>query len=185
MKSALYDIKAICDESGVTARTVHFYIQQGLLPSASSQGPGARYNDGHLARLKLIKLLQKEHLPLSEIRRRIEALDDAKVEGLVREHHSRKPASGSTAVDYIRSVLSGTRALYSQDTARTLTSRIGPILGEQEAHHNVNRLSERSQWERILLAPDIELHIRRPLARSQNRKVDEIIQYARETLKEE
>jgi len=44
---------------------------------------------------------------------------------------------------------------------------------------------ERSQWERIALAPDIELHIRRPLSRAQNKQVDRLVTIARELLEED
>jgi hypothetical protein len=44
---------------------------------------------------------------------------------------------------------------------------------------------ERSQWERIALAPDVELHIRRPLARAQQKQVDRLVAIARELLEEE
>ncbi len=187
MTTDIYDIKALCAEAGVTARTVHFYIQQGLLPPAGSQGPGARYNQGHIARLKLIKLLQNEHLPLSEIRRRIESLDDAKIQVLVKEHYSRKQPANSSAVEYIRSVLTGTRHLPSSPPAGSLLGgrAASPAIKDRNDAYSAHRLAERSQWERITLAPDVELHIRRPLSRSQNRKIEALIQYARETLKEE
>ena len=186
MKTDLYDIKAVCAESGVTARTVHFYIQQGLLAPAGAQGPGARYNDGHLARLKLIKLLQKEHLPLAEIRRRLESLDDAKVEELVREHRSRRPPN-SSAVEYIRSVLNGTHYLIntSEPAVRAAASLFAETSPQSSIRNSPSRVSERSQWERIVLSPDIELHIRRPLSRIQNRIIGAFMQQARETLKEE
>lgn len=44
---------------------------------------------------------------------------------------------------------------------------------------------ERSQWDRIELAPDIELHIRRPLARSTSKRVDRLISIARDLLEED
>ena len=44
---------------------------------------------------------------------------------------------------------------------------------------------ERSQWERLALSPDVELHIRRPLARAQQKQVDRLITIARELLEEE
>jgi DNA-binding transcriptional MerR regulator len=187
MTTDIYDIKELCAETGVTARTVHYYIQQGLLPPAGSQGPGAKYDHGHVARLKLIKLLQKEHLPLSEIRCRLETLDDSKVQALVTEHSSRKRPANSSAVEYIRSVLTGTRHLPSQPAARDLLQgpAAAPSLEDRKAAYSTHRLAERSQWERITLAPDVELHIRRPLSRSQNQKIEALIQHARETLKEE
>jgi hypothetical protein len=43
----------------------------------------------------------------------------------------------------------------------------------------------RAQWERITLAPDIELHIRRPLTRAANKQVDRLIDAARDILRED
>jgi len=43
---------------------------------------------------------------------------------------------------------------------------------------------ERSQWERVVLAPDVELHLRRPSSRTQNKRIDRLIAIARELLEE-
>lgn len=43
----------------------------------------------------------------------------------------------------------------------------------------------RSQWERITLAPDIELHIRRPLDRATSKRVDRLVEIARDLLEED
>jgi hypothetical protein len=46
-------------------------------------------------------------------------------------------------------------------------------------------LSEtRSQWDRIVFAPDVELHVRRPLTRQMNRCVDDLIAAARKIFQE-
>ena len=60
--------------------TVRYYLAQGLLPAVGQTGPGSKYTDGHLARLRVIRRLQAEHLPLAEIRRRLETLDAGDVE---------------------------------------------------------------------------------------------------------
>jgi DNA-binding transcriptional MerR regulator len=44
---------------------------------------------------------------------------------------------------------------------------------------------ERSQWERLELSPDIELHVRRPLSRLEQRRVERLITIARQVLKED
>jgi hypothetical protein len=44
---------------------------------------------------------------------------------------------------------------------------------------------ERSQWERIALSPDVELHIRRPLTRAHQKGVDRLVTIARELLEED
>ncbi len=55
------------------------YIQQGLLPGPNHPGPGARCGEGSLARLRAVRALRRDHLPLAEIRRRLAALSDAEV----------------------------------------------------------------------------------------------------------
>ena len=40
-------------------------------------------------------------------------------------------------------------------------------------------------WERYVLAPDVELHVRRPLTRSQNRAVARLLEAARQLLEED
>jgi hypothetical protein len=44
---------------------------------------------------------------------------------------------------------------------------------------------ERSQWERLELSPNIELHVRRPLSRLEQKRVERLITIARQVLKED
>jgi hypothetical protein len=44
---------------------------------------------------------------------------------------------------------------------------------------------QRSQWERVALSPDVELHVRRPLSRLANKRVERLIAIARELLEED
>ena len=166
-----YDLKALCSEADVTPRTVHFYIQAGLLRPAGTPGPGARYDDGHLARLRLIRLLQREHLPLAEIRKRLENLSDVEAGNVLREHESRRTGPQSSALDYIRSVLSGQRPV------RPPAPAAQPVTNLRA--RPAKAVSERSQWERIAFSADVELHVRRPLSREQNRQVDRLVAFAK------
>ncbi len=74
---ALTDLARLAD---VTPRTIRYYVAQGLLPSPDGAGRAARYSDGHLARLRLIRRLQREHLPLADIRARLERIGDDDVQ---------------------------------------------------------------------------------------------------------
>jgi hypothetical protein len=47
------------------------------------------------------------------------------------------------------------------------------------------RAMMRSTWERMTLAPDVELHVRRPLSREQNKKLDRLLDAARSIFSEE
>ena len=174
-----YGIKTLCSEAGVTPRTVHYYIQLGLLPGAGTVGPGARYRSGHLSRLRLIRLLQQEHLPLGEIRQHLEALDDRQIEILLSEHSARSESPPSSAADYIRALLrpdpfAGTATATRPQARQTIPPRTAGLPA-----------AERSQWERIVLSADVELHVRRPLSREQNRRVDRLIEQARDVFKED
>ena len=98
----------LADLAGVTPRTVRYYLAQGLLPAVGQGGPGSRYGSDHLARLRLIRRLQGEHLPLAEIRRRLDALDDGQIRELAGGEPPAPPVD--SALDYLRSVLQSSRS---------------------------------------------------------------------------
>ena len=85
------------------ARTVRYYQSQGLLSSSGTSGPGAKYGEAHLARLRLIRRLQREHLPLAEIRRQLDEIDDATIATLAEAEPPELPAD--SALEYVRRVL--------------------------------------------------------------------------------
>jgi DNA-binding transcriptional MerR regulator len=181
-----YSLQDLADLTGVTPRTVRFYVAQGLLPSPGRMGPGAMYGPGHLARLKLIRQLQREHLPLAEIRGRLDSLDDAAVVAIV-EAPSSPPTAGSAA-DYIRGVLAKSR-VSDLPAAYTLAAPARLMVPAMPAMHEApppeTQPADRSQWDRVVLVPDVELHIRRPLTRQLNKKVERVIAIARELLEED
>jgi DNA-binding transcriptional MerR regulator len=187
-----FDVSELADLAGVTTRTIHYYIQQGLLPAAARTGPGPKYHSGHLARLMLIKRLQRSHLPLAAIARRLKALSDDDVQRLADATAS--PASKpSTALEYVQSVLGGGRpATRDADGVQTGTrlgraAPPGPVKRDSVA--TVDALSgpaaERSQWDRITLTDGLELHVRRPADRLRQKAVDRLLASAREILGEE
>lgn len=190
-----FSLADLCALADVTPRTVRYYIAQGLLRPASGAGPGARYDDGHLYRLRLIRRLQRDHLPLVEIRRRLDALTDDEVERLASEP---APVTDS-ASDYIARQL-GSRGIRAGVPSPGVpvadipplgphglpTPRIGPASRPADPEDPPTTPEPtRSQWERIVLAPEIELHIRRPLGRDQNRRVDRLLESARAILEED
>jgi DNA-binding transcriptional MerR regulator len=195
-----FSLQDLADLAGATPRTIRFYIAQGLLASPGRVGPGTTYTEGHLNRLRLIKRLQREHLPLAEIRTRLAALDDATVAALV-EAPPTEPATGS-AIDYIRGVLGGddrpieqmplippgaASAPASQALRRLAAFEVpeSSVAEPDKAYAAATPTPDRSQWDRILLAPDVELHVRRPLARLVHKRVERLITIAREILEED
>ena len=210
-----YSLTELADLGGVTPRTVRYYLAQGLLPAIGQTGPGSKYDDGHLARLRLIRRLQAEHLPLAEIRRRLETLGDDEILDLAGASEPAPPTD--TALEYLRTVLGGATAaralarpnlrpmmpalrLAGERPASTPSARLAsmsvaeaPVEPVEPAEPRTApapadatpRPGDRSQWERIVLGPDVELHIRRPLPRAQNKQVDRLVTIARELLEED
>jgi DNA-binding transcriptional MerR regulator len=180
--------------AGVTPRTIRYYIAQGLLPAPAELGRGAHYDRSYLDRLALIKRLQKQHLPLAEIRDRLAGLTNAQVRDLVAA--PAEPAPTGDALAYIRSVLGGGHAQPSGLLAPLMRADLrvdavmsAPALLESPAPPPVaaqpTPTTERSQWDRIAIGPDVEIHVRRPLDRQTNKNVDRLIAIARELLGEE
>lgn len=254
--TARYTISDLAGLAGSTPRTVRYYVAQGLLPPPVGAGPGAHYTDAHLERLRLIQRLQRQHLPLSEIRQRLAQLGEREVAELVAQVDPEAPTD--SALDYVRTVLAGPMEPGPHASPapaqpwRLLTST--PSLGEAPppaaspptaAAHAPRRLpkeepiwfadampralevparsaanavsaaaakasilageaapayvapgseplaselqtpEQRSQWDRIGLTPNIEIHVRRPLSRLENRRVERLITIARHMLREE
>ena len=185
-----FDLNDLCQQSGVTTRTVRYYVQQGLLPSPGL-GAGARYGQGHLVRLRLIRRLQSEHLPLAEIRRRLEGLDDEAVQVLL-ERSSAGSSSATSAVDYVRQVLGSAGSspprnarpsppLPPASPARPPAAPSSPPPGRTARPPG----ADRAQWERIALTPDVEVHVRRPLSREDNRRLEKLLEKGRELFRSE
>jgi len=53
----MYNIEKLAELSGVTRRTVRFYIQKGLLEPPEGQKRGSYYTESHLKRIRQIKQL--------------------------------------------------------------------------------------------------------------------------------
>lgn len=166
------DINALSRETGTNVRTIRYYVAEKLLPPPDGRGPAATYGPGHRDRLRLIRRLQEAHQPLAEIRRQLEALDDAGVASALAEPATREQTTPASAYDYVRQVL-----LRSPHAEEGQANSSEPQLAPPQAVST--RLPPRSTWERIALHSDIELHVRRPLARADQRRLDALLEAAR------
>lgn len=188
-----FSLQELAGAAGVTPRTVRYYISEGLLPSPD-RGPRAQYDPDQLARLRLIRQLQRNHLPLAEIRRRLTELSDAEVHAAL----SAPPEldEPQSALEYVRSVLqeparpSFNARLAGADAAPMAPTTMRRLAAERPlpappAAQGASVQPDRSHWERVSLSPDVELHIRRPLTRWENRAVSRLIGLARQVLEEE
>lgn len=66
---AEFSIAEVCDQTGLSARTVRYYEELGLLPGVRRRAGGRRvYGPDEVERLRFIQRLQLLGLPLAEIR---------------------------------------------------------------------------------------------------------------------
>ena len=75
MNSDTFDIQELVRRSGIPRRTIHFYVQQGILPPPQGAGLAAHYTEDHLLRLQLIPVLRGQGLRLDQIRARFTEWD--------------------------------------------------------------------------------------------------------------
>ncbi len=213
-----YSIADLARLADVTPRTIRYYVSQGLLPSPEVAGPATRYGEGHLLRLRLIRRLQRDHLPLSEIRARLERMGDEEVRATLDADSlaTPEPPTGTDAtLAYVRGLMqrAGVAPRFYDRPAPALARRMirapepaapapaapelrdGPppsspvvpaIVPTPAAGPDTRPLlADRSTWERLSITPDVELHVRRPLDRRGNKRVERLIRIARELFEEE
>jgi DNA-binding transcriptional MerR regulator len=67
--AALLEIGAVCRETGLSARTIRYYEEMGLLPGVRRRAGGRRvYGADELERLRFVQRLKTLGLSLAEIR---------------------------------------------------------------------------------------------------------------------
>jgi len=185
-------ISELAERTGVSTRTIRYYIEEGLLPQPEIQGKYAVFNEDYLIRLKLIKYLKDAYLPLREIKRKLDSLMVPEMRDLLRRFEqdpsralaeldvfpaeaSKPPVSGEvksqdSATDYIQRALNRRPAAVREEPMRFQASMPAPPSKPGPASES---------WQRVELAPGVELNIRQPMTSRMRRQVEELIEFAR------
>lgn len=158
----------LCDRTGESRRTVRFYILNGLLSAPVGQGPAARYPASHTLRLRVVRRLQDEGMQLSRIRT---LLADAHEATLV-DWLSRPPSVTPPSVTPPSVNSPGGSGSYASRSSEPVSSQIDLPIETSEGWR-------RSQWERLVLEPGVELHLCRPAGTSVNRRVQKLLEFYR------
>jgi DNA-binding transcriptional MerR regulator len=78
-----YRISELAEKSGVTRRTIHYYMARGLLPPPDGAGLGTTYREEHLARILLIKRWQDAFWPLEQIKKHLTSMTYEQVQEML------------------------------------------------------------------------------------------------------
>ena len=172
---ASFTISELADAAGVAPRTVRFYTAEGLLPPPDARGRYALYSDEHLDRLRFILRSKEAYLPLGAIRDRLQELSRDEIHTLLGSAESRPAAEVS------RRLAAATDELLRSKAGSAGGSR-GPIavsgsvaLAEREASESESWGRESEAWQRILLAPNIELQVRLPVSEITRERIERLV----------
>lgn len=165
-----YRIGELAQEANVTKRTIHYYVGRGLLPPPEGAGVGSSYNEEHLAKLRLIKKLQEEYLPLGKIREIVSALNMDEARQLLSEP---TPLS--------RSVIQ--RPEYQERREMGKPEVLNEGLQSREIQPTESEIKG-SSYTRLELGLGMELHFPAELLRENAALVNSIEKYARRLIDE-
>jgi DNA-binding transcriptional MerR regulator len=162
-------IQELSEQSGVPIRTVRYYIGQGLLPSAEGRGRTASYAEDHLLRLRVIRELADRGVPLGEIRGQVAGLSTRELErtlaGEQERGASEEAARSRSPREYVGVLLARARADRAAPARRAADPRPAP-----QGRHAGHEL-----WQRITLAPGVELHVSSGAGEQGRRIVDAVL----------
>ena len=181
-----YRLVELADLTGVTQRTIRFYIAEGLLPPPEGAGPAAVYTAAHRDRLALINGLKDRYLPLREIRRRLATLTDAEIRAELQQiavaplpgQDATTPAA-TNALDYLNDV----PGRKPRGVSGAGTPAAGAVPSPAPYPKPAAITPERERWERITLADGVELHVRADRLREAI-PLDALVRQARKLLGE-
>ena len=165
-----YSLDELTSLTGVTVRTVRYYIAEGLLPPPVTVGRNASYTREHLDRLRLITRLKEGYLPLKEIRRQIQAMTPEEIAGAVGNEGSDQ----SSASRYIA------RAM--QEGAPQSSQMQAPPRAREIASRTPG--AEEQAWRRMRISDEAELLITAAAHRRRSGQLEAAIDWIRRILNE-
>lgn len=199
-----YTIGELAQQAGVTPRTVRYYTTEGLLPQPDTRGRYARYSHAHLARLAEIVRLKAQYLPLHVIRERLtkDAGSSSEIQPSVSAapplRLSKTGPSARNAPPHIAGARHDAEPLRAGTEASVHAGTPGDSVPPLQLGHyqffpdlpeplaaQTGEGAEPERWQRISLAPGVELHVREPLSPERRRRLEALIAAARDQLGDE
>ena len=185
--------------SGLSIRTLHYYMQKGLLPGPDKRGKNATYSQEHLDRLDLINMLKEIHLPLDEIRTILNQLTPEEIhhylgfqEELLSKIQAVKPemkeenhiSEGSSALQYIRGLEEAHLAKnnIAEDPVEYFNNLDNTIYQNKPFISQGKYLQDEpkeERWRRLILVDGIELHTRETIDKEMLKKIYRLRSFAR------
>jgi DNA-binding transcriptional MerR regulator len=193
-------LEDLVSQSGLTLRTLRFYIQEGLLQGPDTHGKFASYSRQHLDRIEMIKRLKNLRLPIKEIRHLLNNMTTEEIKKLrkyqeilnqnlgtnINKVNEEKQIAqpGISAMEYIRNLERShgeIQSVYEKNTTRPSapqqpTSNLKP---KPVYKNQILAMNEEETWKRYVIDEGIELNVRGIKDVDDELKVRKLIEYAR------
>jgi DNA-binding transcriptional MerR regulator len=165
-------IEELSERTDTPVRTIRFYISEELLPGPRGRGKAATYDEEHLLRLRLIRGLTEQHLPLAVIRDMTKDLSLDYVRALLAEATRRKgnvlTLERESPREYVTRLLEQARGVRERPSQ--------PVYGAPAARPPS---PPEERWRRLELAPGVELHLREDAEQRQADLIERLLRAAK------
>jgi DNA-binding transcriptional MerR regulator len=186
----LVSLAATAENLPLSDRLARQYIADGLIPAPRTKGGGIAYGDEHLMHLRLVLRLASQYVQARDIQKFISrysieglrALVDGPVsprlpsEGDVAAYLTRLsrsvPPSHVMSAPFRESIAAAARSVHATPRPRGISTVEAP---KSPTPASILPGVERSSWLRVVIDPDIELHIRVRSNAESKRLVDSLV----------
>lgn len=147
-----YTIEELSEKSGLSVRTVRYYISEKILEGPEGRGKNAVYSGEHLLRLQAARELKGQGVSLGEIKRLVPALDEKELRQLVSRSEEQKVREEKAREISPRAYLS---ALLERPAQAAPFAEHSGIVMEQQPEAGYGA----AVWRRYTLKEGLELHV--------------------------
>lgn len=174
-------IEELAGLAGVSVRTIRFYITEGLLPGPGARGKQASYGEEHILRLRLIRRLADERVPLAEQKERLAGLTTTEVRDLLAEAEERQEErvearDAPSPKEYIATLL---RQAKSARPRPSIPPSAPPPSAPPPPATLEHAIPDRQTYDRWELAPGVELHVSDAARSREADLIDRVLRAAR------
>lgn len=179
-------LEALAEQVGIPVRTIRFYIAEGLLSGPGTRGKAASYSGEHVLRLRLIRRLSEQRVPLAEMRELLSRLSPEDEQALLDEEEERarqreRAAQAPSPKEYLGGLLQRAQTARQPAASPAPAPAVSASASAERFARPVNALPSQPDdvWQRWVLAPGVELYINVEVADQQRPLIERLLWAAR------
>lgn len=174
-----YSLKEVATQVGVELRVLRSWMGSPYrILRGVGRGSGARYSQHFFDRAMLAQRLRTENVTLGEIAKRLSGIPDEELEQLLAGGVGAMQQKGrGSAADYAAAALSS-RGMFTSALQQHMAGHSATRSQQAPTATTSQRAGARVHWERITLSDGVEIHVRRPMNREENRLLERLLEEA-------